>query len=58
MLETVVAWVRVLGTVVVVLLAIGAVAWLVAVAPLAVAVAAGGAYGLWRWHKHALAQRG
>ena len=57
MLETVVAWARVLGVVVAVLLAIGAVAGLVEAAPLALAVLAGGGYGLWRWHRHSLAQR-
>ena len=57
MMDTVAGWVQALGVVVAVLLAIGAVGWLIQVAPLAVAVLAGGGYGLWRWHQHTLTQR-
>ena len=60
MLDTVVAWSRVLGIVVGVMLAMmafGAAVWVATQAPLVSVVLAGGAYGLWRLHQHDLAQR-
>ena len=61
MSETVVAWAQLLGQLLLVLAGITAfflVVWLATQAPLLSVVLAGGAYGLWRWHRRSLAQRG